>query len=69
LNPFDYVKLREKIVQDMTKDRHKELAQQYLNPDEMIYLVVGDAATQLEGLKQLGLGEPILLDKDGNPIN
>jgi zinc protease len=67
--PFDYVKKEEKIVQEMTKDRHKNLAQQYLQPDKMIYLVVGDAATQLEGLKQLGLGEPILLDTDGQPIN
>ncbi|MGH7599224.1 MAG: M16 family metallopeptidase [bacterium] len=66
---FDYIKQQEKIILDMTKDRHKALAQQYLDPNKMIYLVVGDAATQLEGLKQLGLGDPILLDKDGNPVN
>jgi zinc protease len=34
----------------------------------MIYLVVGDAATQLEGMKSLGFGDPILLDADGNPV-
>jgi zinc protease len=67
--PFDYIKQQERIILDMTKDRHKALAQQYLDPNKMIYLVVGDAATQLEGLKQLGLGDPILLDKDGNPVN
>jgi zinc protease len=67
--PFDYIKQQEKIILDMTKDRHKALAQQYLDPDKMIYLVVGDAASQLAGLKQLGLGDPILLDKDGNPVN
>lgn len=67
--PFDYIKQQEKIILDMTKDRHQALAQQYLDPDKMIYLVVGDAATQLEGLKQLGLGDPILLDKDGNSVN
>ncbi|MGH7452663.1 MAG: M16 family metallopeptidase, partial [bacterium] len=67
--PFDYIKQQEKIILDMTKDRHQALARQYLDPDKMIYLVVGDAATQLEGLKQLGLGDPILLDKDGNPVN
>ena len=53
----------------MTAERHQALAQQYLDPNKMIYLVVGDAATQLEGLKQLGLGDPIVLDKDGNPVN
>jgi zinc protease len=67
--PFDYVKQQEKIILDMTKDHHKALAQQYLDPNKMIYLVIGDAATQLEGLKQLGLGDPILLDKDGNTVN
>ncbi|MGH7494227.1 MAG: M16 family metallopeptidase [bacterium] len=67
--PFDYVKQQERIVQDMTKERHQQLAQKYLPAERMSYLVVGDAATQLEGLKQLGLGDPILLDKDGKPLN
>ena len=66
--PFDYIKQQEKTILEMTKERHKALAQQYLDPDKLIYLIVGDAATQLEGLKQLGLGDPILLDKDGKPI-
>jgi zinc protease len=67
--PLDYIKQQEKVVAEMTRERHKALAQQYIDPGKMIYLVVGDAATQLEGLKQLGLGEPILLDKEGNPLN
>jgi len=37
-------------------------------PDKMIHLVVGDAETQLEALKELGLGDPIMLDKRGNPV-
>jgi zinc protease len=61
----DYVKEREKIVQDMTVDQIKALAQKYLNADKMIWLVVGDAKTQLPRLKQLGFGEPILLNKSG----
>ena len=28
----------------------------------MYYVVVGDAATQLEALKSLGLGDPVLLE-------
>ncbi len=67
--PFDYIKQQEKTVAEMSKARHQALAQQYVDPERMIYLVVGDAATQLEGLKQLGLGDPVLLDKDGNPVN
>jgi zinc protease len=60
--PADYVKDNEKVVNDMTLESHKALAQKYLHPDKMIYLVVGDAKTQLEPLKELGFGDPILLD-------
>ncbi len=67
--PFDYVLQEEQTIRDMTLERHRELAQRYLDPNRMIYLVVGDAATQLAPLRQLGLGEPILLNVDGNPVN
>ena len=64
----NYIRQREKIVQDMSRETHKQLAEKYMVPDKMIYLVVGDAETQLEPLKELGLGEPIMLDKQGNPV-
>jgi zinc protease len=64
--PVDYVKDYEKIVKSMTLEQHKELAQNYLQPDKMIYLIVGDAKTQLQPLRKLGLGEPVLLDVNGN---
>ena len=60
--PDDYIKDHERNIQTMTLERHQELAQKYLRADRMLYLVVGDAATQLEPLKQLGLGEPIVLE-------
>lgn len=60
--PVDYIKKRENIARNMTFKRHKELAQRYINPDRMIYLVVGDAATQMKSLAQLGLGKPILIE-------
>ncbi|MFC1542969.1 M16 family metallopeptidase [Candidatus Neomarinimicrobiota bacterium] len=62
--PDDYINDQERIVQDMTLAKHQQLAQQYLPADRMVYLVVGDAATQLESLKELGLGDPILLEND-----
>jgi zinc protease len=40
----------------------------FLDEQEMIYLVVGDAESQLKRMSQLGYGEPILLDIDGNRI-
>lgn len=60
---YDYVKGREKIVNDMTVARIKELSQKYLDTNKMIWLVVGDAKTQLPRLKELGFGEPILIMK------
>ena len=59
----DYIKKREQIVQDMTKKEIQELAEEYANPDKMIYLIVGDAATQLDRLQKLGYGDPVLLNE------
>ncbi len=64
--PSDYIKDQEESVRDMTVESHNTLAKKLIRPDEMIYLVVGDAATQLEGMKSLGFGDPILLDANGN---
>jgi zinc protease len=59
----DYAKQREAMVKDITVDEIKVLADKYLNPDKMIYLVVGDAATQKDKLEALGFGKPILLNQ------
>ncbi|MEM7085996.1 MAG: pitrilysin family protein [Bacteroidota bacterium] len=60
----DYAKKRETIVQNITVEEIKALAEKYLNPNKMIYLVVGDAETQMEKLEGLGFGKPILLNKE-----
>lgn len=64
--PFDYVKDRENEVKIMTLEEHQELAQKYIDPDVMTCVIAGDAKTQLEKLKDLGMGEPVLIDRDGN---
>ena len=60
---YDYVKDREQIVKGMTVKQISDLSNKYLNPDKMIWLVVGDAKTQLPRLKELGFGDPILIKK------
>ena len=65
---FDYVQKEERIVLNMTLDEHRKLARQYIQPDKMVYLVVGDAKTQMQGLTELGLGTPVLLDKEANVV-
>ena len=66
--PDDYVKNRETIVREITKVSHRQLAQKYIDPDKMVFLVVGDAKTQMRQLSRLGLGKTNLIDKDGNPV-
>jgi zinc protease len=60
---YDYVKEREQIVKAMTLQQIKDLSAKYLDADKMIWLIVGDAKTQLPRLKELGFSEPILLNK------
>lgn len=57
----DYVLQREKIVKNMTVEKIQSLSKKYLDTQKMIWLVVGDAKTQLEPLKKLGLGDPVML--------
>jgi zinc protease len=62
--PSDYVLQREAIVRDMTEDEIRGLASRYLDGSRMVWLVVGDAATQLDRLGGLGLGEPMIVDRE-----
>ncbi|MFW6124300.1 MAG: M16 family metallopeptidase [Acidobacteriota bacterium] len=62
--PDDYVKKHEEVVENMTQERVKELAQKYINPERMVYVVVGDAETQLMPLKKIGLGDPVLMEQE-----
>ncbi|RKS14920.1 pitrilysin family protein [Flavobacterium sp. 120] len=59
----DYAKQQENIVKKITIGELKKLSDTYLNAYKMIYLVVGDAETQLKKLEQIGFGAPILLNK------
>ncbi|MDP1621417.1 MAG: pitrilysin family protein [Bacteroidales bacterium] len=61
--PVDYVKGEQAIVQNMTLGQLKALAQKYINPSKMYYVVAGDAKTQLEPLEKIGFGKPRLVEK------
>jgi len=45
----------------MTLEDFKALSTKYIRAEAMNYLVVGDAKTQVNGLKALGFGDPIML--------
>lgn len=59
----NYVKDRERIVKAMTVPQIQALSKQYLDPSKMVWLVVGDAKTQLPRMKELGYGEPVVIGK------
>lgn len=59
----DYVLKQSEIVENMTLEEIKSLAGDYLKSDHMIWLVVGDAKTQMDRLNELGFGQPVLLNK------
>lgn len=51
----DYVLAQEAYVQSVSIDDIETLAERYADPGKLIYLVVGDAASQRERLEALGL--------------
>lgn len=57
--PDDFVAREEAVVNAMTLEDIKEKADEYLNVDNMIIVVVGDAATQLKNVPDAKLIQPI----------
>lgn len=64
----NYIEEEETVINNMTLDQHKELANKYLDESKMLYLVVGDAATQFEQFKDMGFDEVKLVSKEGEEI-
>lgn len=59
--PADYIKTEEAFVKDLTPAKVLELANKYIDPAKMYYVVVGDAATQAKELEKVGLGKPVIV--------
>jgi zinc protease len=59
--PMDYVRQEENYLRGLTKEQFDETVLKYIDPMKMNYVVVGDAATQMKGLKEVGFGEPVLV--------
>lgn len=62
-----YIEDMQEELMEMKEEDFKEVINEYLSENEMIYVVVGDKATQLEEVKKLG--KPVVeLDIHGNKI-
>ena len=65
--PKDYIDKEQQELMSMTLEDFKSVIDQYIQEDKMIYVVVGDKATQYEEVKKLGK-KVIELDIFGNEI-
>jgi len=60
----DYIKKDEAKLRAMEVGDVQNLIKEYMDPDKLIYVVVGDGKTQLNRLGNSGLGKPIVVNKD-----
>lgn len=65
--PLNYVDKEQELLANMTLDDFKAVIQKYIDEKNMVYLVVGDKATQLNEVRKLG--KPVIeLDIYGNKM-
>ncbi len=67
--PDDYLDQRQQLLGTITQQDLEALAREHLDPAAMTMLIVGDKETVGASLAELGYGEPIELDIDGNPVD
>ena len=67
--PPDFVEREQDELLAMTLEDFREVITTYLDESQMIYLVVGDAETQLPRMAELNYGEPVLLNIHGRIVD
>ncbi len=67
--PLDYLENQQKAVSAATIESIKATTEEYFDLTNYIYVVVGDKATQFDRLKVEGPGNPIEVDKYGEPVS
>lgn len=60
--PYDFIQHQTAQLDALSKEDMQLLARQYIKPEQLIYVVVGDADSQAQRLKALGLGEITMLN-------
>jgi zinc protease len=64
-----YIEEDQKRLVNMKPEDYQKVINTHLKEEDMIYLVVGDKATQLEEVKKLGKAKIVQLDIYGNPVS
>ncbi len=67
--PGNYVEQQQSALTAMTLKQAQEIYRKYADEQQMRYVVVGDAKTQLSRLKTFGYGDPLLLDRKGRRVS
>ncbi len=66
--PHNIVEKETAVLQSMSTEDFREVITEHLDESEMIWVIVGDGATQRERIKDFGYGEPVELDRQGRPL-
>jgi zinc protease len=67
--PEDYYNTFTQKVLALTLDQENALAKKMIQPNHLIWVVVGDMSKVEAGVRSLNVGEVRKIDADGNPIN
>jgi zinc protease len=67
--PEDYYNTYTQKALALTPDQANAIAKQFIQPDHLIWVVVGDMSRVEAGVRSLKLGEVRKIDADGNPVN
>ncbi len=63
-----YLEEEQRLESALTLEEVRQIIAAHMNPDEMVYVVVGDGKSQRDRLKAMKFGAPIELDIFGDPI-
>ncbi len=55
-------------VEQISLDMVKQVAQKYVHPEKLVWVIVGDRSKITEPVKSLNIGEIQFIDSDGNPV-
>lgn len=55
-------------VQAISVDDVRQTAQTLIHPDRLTWVIIGDAAKIVDEIRELNLGEVVMLDSDGQPL-
>jgi zinc protease len=67
--PDDYYTTYSDQVRGATDAAVNAAAKKFVNNDQMVWVVIGDRVKVEQGIRELGLGDIVLLDADGRPKN